>query len=96
MSASACIHTQAYTHTHIHKMLITPNLKNGGGGGMGTKALSGSEPFNYRPVFRELSTELRTMEVFGKAHPAELTHILQVGQNTLTHKANGQAMEMKQ
>lgn len=52
---------------------------------MGTKALSGSEPFNYRPVFRELSTELRTMEVFGKAHPAELTHILQVGQNTHSH-----------
>lgn len=44
---------------------------------MGTKALSRSEPFNYRPVFGELSIELRTIEVFGNAKPAELTHILQ-------------------
>lgn len=45
---------------------------------MGTKALSRTEPFNYRPVFGELSIELRTMEVLGNAQPAELTHILQV------------------
>lgn len=45
---------------------------------MGTKALSSSEPFNYRPVFGDLSFVLRTVEVFGTARPAELTHILQV------------------
>lgn len=47
-------------------------------GGMGTKALSRSEPFNYSPVFGELSIEQITIEVFGNAQPAELTHILQV------------------
>lgn len=45
---------------------------------MRTKALSRSEPFNYRPAFGELSIELRTMEVSGNAQPSELTHILKV------------------
>lgn len=48
------------------------------GWGIRTKALSRSELFNYRPVFRELSMAPRTIEVFGNAQPAELTHILQV------------------
>lgn len=48
---------------------------------MGTKALSRSEPFNYRPVFGELSMERPTIEVFGKAQPDELTRILQVRQS---------------
>lgn len=47
--------------------------------------------------FGELSIERSTIEVFGNAQPAELTHILQVWQSTLLHKkANGHAMEMKQ
>lgn len=54
-------------------MLIIRNPQHGRGLG-----LSGSEPFNYGPVFGELSIGLRTIEVFGNAQPAELTHILQV------------------
>lgn len=42
------------------------------------KALSRSEPFNYRPVFGELSMVLRTMEGSDNTQPAELTHILKV------------------
>lgn len=43
---------------------------------MRTKALSRSKSFNYRPLFGEFSTELRTIELFGNTQPAELTHIL--------------------
>lgn len=55
-------------------IILNPQLE----GGMGTKAPSGREPFNYRPVFGELSIEPRTIEVSGNGQPAELKHILQV------------------
>lgn len=64
--------THAGTHFCMHtkcSLFLTPSIK--GWGGMRTKALSGWEPFNYKPMFKGFSMELSTIG------PAKLTHTLQ-------------------
>lgn len=79
--ASACKHTLIWVHPHTrpHTPIILHRLPSTvlyvGQEGTGTKVLSGSEPFNYRPVFGDFSIKPRTIEAFSNGQPAELTHM---------------------